>query len=139
MKRFIAIAGNVGVGKSTLTALLSEKLGWEPSEIPLPVLIPLGRFGEYLSGLSPQERAGDKSELFLSYLDKLFAGLHLPQDFCQHLSGPSHIEGVVRLAARCCVVFVCLLIEAHSPVRFAFCRASRTHLVGDVVIQRRRQ
>ncbi len=30
MKRFIAIAGNVGVGKSTLTALLSEKFGWEP-------------------------------------------------------------------------------------------------------------
>jgi len=30
MKRFIAIAGNVGVGKSTLTALLSEELGWEP-------------------------------------------------------------------------------------------------------------
>ncbi|MFQ5795404.1 MAG: deoxynucleoside kinase [Candidatus Bipolaricaulia bacterium] len=29
MKKFIAIAGNVGVGKSTLTALLSERLGWE--------------------------------------------------------------------------------------------------------------
>ena len=30
MKRFIAIAGNMGVGKSALTQLLSEKLGWEP-------------------------------------------------------------------------------------------------------------
>jgi deoxyadenosine/deoxycytidine kinase len=30
MKQFIAIAGNIGVGKSTLTALLTEKLGWEP-------------------------------------------------------------------------------------------------------------
>ena len=30
MKKFIAIAGNMGVGKSALTALLSEKLGWEP-------------------------------------------------------------------------------------------------------------
>jgi len=29
-KRFIAIAGNIGVGKSTLTQLLSETLGWEP-------------------------------------------------------------------------------------------------------------
>lgn len=29
MKKFIAIAGNIGVGKSTLTALLSERLGWE--------------------------------------------------------------------------------------------------------------
>ena len=30
MKRFIAIAGNMGVGKSALTKLLSEKLDWEP-------------------------------------------------------------------------------------------------------------
>jgi len=30
MKKFIAVAGNIAVGKSTLTALLSEKLGWEP-------------------------------------------------------------------------------------------------------------
>jgi len=30
MKRFVAIAGNIGVGKSTLTALLREKLNWEP-------------------------------------------------------------------------------------------------------------
>ena len=27
-KQFIAVAGNVGVGKSTLTAMLAEKLGW---------------------------------------------------------------------------------------------------------------
>ena len=30
MKRFIGVAGNVGVGKSTLTSLLSEYLCWEP-------------------------------------------------------------------------------------------------------------
>jgi deoxyadenosine/deoxycytidine kinase len=30
MKRFVAIAGNIGVGKSTLTELLSQRLGWEP-------------------------------------------------------------------------------------------------------------
>jgi deoxyadenosine/deoxycytidine kinase len=30
MKRFIAVAGNVGVGKSSLTRLLSEYLCWEP-------------------------------------------------------------------------------------------------------------
>ena len=29
-KRFIAIAGNIGVGKSSLTRLLSQGLGWEP-------------------------------------------------------------------------------------------------------------
>jgi deoxyadenosine/deoxycytidine kinase len=29
-KRFVAVAGNIGVGKSTLTALLSQRLGWEP-------------------------------------------------------------------------------------------------------------
>ncbi|MCS7286478.1 MAG: deoxynucleoside kinase [Anaerolineae bacterium] len=30
MKRFIAVAGNIGAGKSSLTRLLSERLGWEP-------------------------------------------------------------------------------------------------------------
>lgn len=30
MKKFIAVAGNVGVGKSSLTRLLSEHLYWEP-------------------------------------------------------------------------------------------------------------
>jgi deoxyadenosine/deoxycytidine kinase len=30
MKRFVAVAGNIGVGKSTLVALLSERLHWEP-------------------------------------------------------------------------------------------------------------
>lgn len=29
-KHFIGIAGNIGVGKSTLTSLLSKRLGWEP-------------------------------------------------------------------------------------------------------------
>jgi len=29
-KWFIAIAGNIGVGKSTLTDMLSRRLGWEP-------------------------------------------------------------------------------------------------------------
>src|SRR6266545_1667910 len=29
-KYFIAIAGNIGAGKSTLTSMLSSALGWEP-------------------------------------------------------------------------------------------------------------
>ncbi len=29
-KRFVAVAGNIGVGKSTLVQLLSERLAWEP-------------------------------------------------------------------------------------------------------------
>ncbi|MCO6449779.1 MAG: deoxynucleoside kinase [Caldilineales bacterium] len=29
-KRFVAVAGNVGVGKSTLTGLLAERMAWEP-------------------------------------------------------------------------------------------------------------
>ena len=29
-KRFVAIAGNIGVGKSSLTRLLADALGWEP-------------------------------------------------------------------------------------------------------------
>ncbi len=30
MKKFVAIAGNIGVGKSTLVTLLSKRLNWEP-------------------------------------------------------------------------------------------------------------
>ena len=30
MKKFIAVAGNIGVGKSTLVNLVSQRLGWEP-------------------------------------------------------------------------------------------------------------
>ena len=29
-RRFVAIAGNIGVGKSTLTGLLGQRLGWKP-------------------------------------------------------------------------------------------------------------
>src|SRR5829696_2304331 len=30
MKKFIAVAGNIGVGKSTLVTMLSQRLGWQP-------------------------------------------------------------------------------------------------------------
>jgi deoxyadenosine/deoxycytidine kinase len=30
MKKFVAVGGNIGVGKSTLVAMLSARLGWEP-------------------------------------------------------------------------------------------------------------
>lgn len=35
VKRFVAIAGNIGVGKSTLVGLLSQRLGWEPFYEPV--------------------------------------------------------------------------------------------------------
>jgi deoxyadenosine/deoxycytidine kinase len=34
-KRFIAVAGNIGVGKSTLVGLLSKRLGWSPFYEPV--------------------------------------------------------------------------------------------------------
>jgi deoxyadenosine/deoxycytidine kinase len=30
MKKFLAVAGNIGAGKSTLVGLLSQRLGWQP-------------------------------------------------------------------------------------------------------------
>ena len=35
MKRFIVVAGNIGVGKSTLVSLLSERLAWHPFYEPV--------------------------------------------------------------------------------------------------------
>ena len=35
MKKFVAVAGNIGVGKSTLVTMLSERLGWEPFYEPV--------------------------------------------------------------------------------------------------------
>jgi deoxyadenosine/deoxycytidine kinase len=34
-KRFVTVAGNIGVGKSTLVELLSKRLGWEPFYEPV--------------------------------------------------------------------------------------------------------
>jgi deoxyadenosine/deoxycytidine kinase len=35
MKKYVAVAGNIGAGKSTLVALLCEKLGWQPFYEPV--------------------------------------------------------------------------------------------------------
>lgn len=35
MKKYVAIAGNIGVGKSTLVAKLCERLGWQPYYEPV--------------------------------------------------------------------------------------------------------
>jgi len=35
MKKFVAVAGNIGVGKSTLVGLLCKRLGWEPFYEPV--------------------------------------------------------------------------------------------------------
>ena len=35
MKKFVAVAGNIGVGKSTLVTMLSERLRWEPFYEPV--------------------------------------------------------------------------------------------------------
>src|SRR4030067_828901 len=35
MKKFVAVAGNIGVGKSTLVAMLSQRLSWQPFYEPV--------------------------------------------------------------------------------------------------------
>ena len=35
MKKFIAVAGNIGVGKSTLVTLLCQRMGWQPFYEPV--------------------------------------------------------------------------------------------------------
>jgi len=40
MKWFVAVSGNIGSGKSALTTLLSEKLGWRPYYELFTTMIP---------------------------------------------------------------------------------------------------
>jgi deoxyadenosine/deoxycytidine kinase len=35
MKKFVAVAGNIGVGKSTLVTMLCERLSWQPFYEPV--------------------------------------------------------------------------------------------------------
>ncbi|HNT23154.1 MAG TPA: deoxynucleoside kinase [Anaerolineales bacterium] len=35
MKKFVAVAGNIGVGKSTLVSMLCDRLGWQPFYEPV--------------------------------------------------------------------------------------------------------
>jgi deoxyadenosine/deoxycytidine kinase len=35
LKKFVIVAGNIGVGKSTLVSLLSQRLGWQPFYEPV--------------------------------------------------------------------------------------------------------
>ena len=35
MKKFVAVAGNIGVGKSTLVEMLCARMGWEPFYEPV--------------------------------------------------------------------------------------------------------
>jgi deoxyadenosine/deoxycytidine kinase len=35
MKKFVAVAGNIGVGKSTLVTMLCDRLGWQPFYEPV--------------------------------------------------------------------------------------------------------
>ena len=35
MKKYVAVAGNIGVGKSTLVEMLCVRLGWEPFYEPV--------------------------------------------------------------------------------------------------------
>ena len=46
MDKFIAVAGNIGVGKSTLVKLLSEELGWAPFYEPVALNPYLAEFYE---------------------------------------------------------------------------------------------
>jgi deoxyadenosine/deoxycytidine kinase len=49
MKKFVAVAGNIGVGKSTLVGLLCNRLGWEPFYEPVAENPYLADFYENMS------------------------------------------------------------------------------------------
>ena len=56
MKKYLSIAGNIGVGKSTLVHMLCEKLGWQPFYEPVVENPYLGDFYRDMSTWSFQSQ-----------------------------------------------------------------------------------
>ncbi len=57
MEKFIAVAGNIGVGKSSLVGLLSQRLGWQPFYEPVTENPYLSDFYSDMRGWSFQSQA----------------------------------------------------------------------------------
>jgi len=94
--RYLVILGAAGSGKSAFLKyvaltlartlrgdhrLVKDNLGWEPQPVPLPVLIRLSDFARSLCAQSDQDRAGDRPQLLLRYLESAYTSLNLPPDF----------------------------------------------------------
>jgi len=56
MKKFVAVAGNIGVGKSTLVEMLSVRLGWEPFYEPVTENPYLDDFYNYMGAWAFQSQ-----------------------------------------------------------------------------------
>jgi deoxyadenosine/deoxycytidine kinase len=73
MKKYIVVAGNIGVGKSTLVQLLCQRLGWEPFYEPVTE-------NPYLSDFyQDMDRWGFHSQVF--FLSHRLRSLNMIQQF----------------------------------------------------------
>jgi len=85
MKWFVAVSGNIGSGKSTVTTVLSEKLGWSQDRTTYEDAEIFAR-NLYLQGLMDERDFRNYYELFNTMLQFL-----RPPDLILYLQAPVQI------------------------------------------------
>lgn len=80
MKKFLAVAGNIGVGKSTLVEKLCEKLGWEPYFEPVAENPYLKDFYKDMKSWAFQSQVYFLTHRMRSHFDLLMNPISVVQD-----------------------------------------------------------
>jgi deoxyadenosine/deoxycytidine kinase len=80
MKKYIVVAGNIGVGKSTLVQLLCERLGWQPYFEPVAQNPYLSDFYQDMAAWSFQSQVFFLSHRLRIHLDLIHASGSVMQD-----------------------------------------------------------
>jgi deoxyadenosine/deoxycytidine kinase len=101
MKKYIVVAGNIGVGKSTLVELLCQRLGWQPFYEPVAQNPYLADFYQDMAAWSFQSQVFFLSHRLHIHLDLIRASGSVMQDrsiyedaevFAQNL----HLQGYLN-------------------------------------------
>jgi deoxyadenosine/deoxycytidine kinase len=80
MKKYIVVAGNIGVGKSTLVQLLCQRLGWQPYFEPVAQNPYLSDFYQDMAAWSFQSQVFFLSHRLRIHLDLIHASGSVMQD-----------------------------------------------------------
>ncbi len=82
MKKFVAVAGNIGVGKSTLVTMLCDRLGWQPFYEPVTENPYLADFYRDMRGWSFQSQIFFLTRRLHSHRELLDHPTSVVQDRC---------------------------------------------------------